>query len=250
MLLPFPFSWKRDAASAPDLDNTLLKTNLPRLAVLTVLAAGVAAFVALGAYRAFTFEALVEHKDAFITWADAHPILAPAAFVAAYLLLGFFGLPGSTVLNLTAGLLFDFVQGLALAVLGSALASALAFFSFRYLFRDFVLAKVRDRFPRMEEGLRREGASFVFAMRLVPLVPYSATNLILAVSPVPFVTYLWVSALALLPRHLLYVYAGTHLGDVQDPDDLLAPWLIGVLALLAVLPWMTKQAARRMRTRR
>jgi uncharacterized membrane protein YdjX (TVP38/TMEM64 family) len=105
---------------------------------------------------------------------------------------------------------------------------------------------MRGRFPNLEEGLRREGAYLVFTMRLVPLVPYSATNLILAVSPVPFVTYLWVSLVALLPRYLLYVYAGAHLGEVQDPDDLLAPWMIGVLALLALLPWATRYVARRM----
>ena len=229
------------------MDLRSLKTNLPRLAVLTVLVAGVVAFFVLGGYRVVTFDQLVDHKDAIIDWADAHTIVAPVAFVAAYLLLGFFGLPGSTALNILAGLLFDFVQGLLLVVLASTVASSVAFFSFRYLFRDYVLAKVRGRYPNLEDGLRREGFYFVFAMRLVPLVPYSATNLILAVSPVPFVTYLWVSLLAMSPRYLLYVYAGTHLGDVQDPDDLFSPALIGVLAVLAVLPWATKYVARRIR---
>ena len=232
------------------MDRQSLKTNLPRFVVLTVLAAGMAVFFVLGAHHTFTFEHLVDHKDAFIAWADAHSILAPVAFVAAYLLLGFFGLPGSTALNLMAGLLFDFVQGLLLVVLASTLASSLAFFSFRYLFRDYVLSKVRGRFSNIEEGLRREGAYFIFAMRLVPLVPYSATNLILAVSPVPFVTYLWVSLLAMLPRYLLYVYAGTHLGNVQDPDDLFSPSLIGVLAVLAVLPWALKHVMRRIGARK
>jgi uncharacterized membrane protein YdjX (TVP38/TMEM64 family) len=87
-------------------------------------------------------------------------------------------------------------------------------------------------------------------MRLVPLVPYSATNLILAVSPVSFVTYLWVSLLAMFPRYLLYVYTGTHLGDVQDPDDLFSPALIGVLAVLAVLPWALKHVMRRIGARK
>jgi uncharacterized membrane protein YdjX (TVP38/TMEM64 family) len=236
-------------AVVDDVDRQFLKTNLPRIAVLTVLMAGIAAFFALGAYRAFTFEHLVNHKDALIAWADARPILAPIAFVAAYLLLGFFGLPGSTALNVVAGVLFDFVQGLFLVILASTLASSLAFFSFRYLFRDYVHKKVRGRFPHLEEGLQREGVYFVFAMRLVPLVPYSATNLILSVSPVPFVTYLWVSLVAMLPRYVLYVYAGTHLGDVQDPDDLFSPTLIGVLAVLAVLPWVLKRIMRRLRER-
>jgi uncharacterized membrane protein YdjX (TVP38/TMEM64 family) len=226
-----------------------LKNNVLRLALLAVLAVGIVVFFLLGGHRVLTFEQLVAHKDALVGLADAHPIWSRITFLVAYLILGLFGLPGSTVLNLTSGLLFDFWGGLLLVILASTLASSLAFFSFRYLFRGFVEAKVRGHFPRLEEDLQREGAYFVFAMRLFPVIPYSFTNLVLAVSPVSFLLYLGVSLLALLPRYLLYVYAGTHLGDVQDPDDLFSPSLIGVLALLAVLPWALKWAAPRIRSR-
>jgi uncharacterized membrane protein YdjX (TVP38/TMEM64 family) len=175
--------------------------------------------------------------------------LAPIAFVAAYLMLGLFGLPGSTVLNVTSGLLFGLREGLLLVMLASTLASSLAFISFRYLFRGFVQAKVQGRFPELEEGLKREGLYFVFGMRLVPVIPFSVTNLILAVSPVPFGTYLWVTLLATFPRYLLYVYAGTQLGDVQDLEDFFSPSLIGVLTLLAVLPWALKQMMRKIKGR-
>jgi uncharacterized membrane protein YdjX (TVP38/TMEM64 family) len=231
------------------MDLGLLKKNALRLALLAVLTVGIAVFIFLGGHRALTFEQLVAHKDALIGSADTHPVWALVAFVAAYLILGLFGLPGSTVLNLTAGLLFDFREGVLLVILASTLGSSLAFFSFRYLFRSFVEARVQRRFPNLEEDLRREGAYFVFAMRLFPIIPYSFTNLVLAVSPVSFLVYLGVSLLALLPRYLLYVYAGTHLGDVQDPDDLFSPSLIGVLALLAVLPWVLKWAAPRIKSR-
>jgi uncharacterized membrane protein YdjX (TVP38/TMEM64 family) len=219
-----------------------LKINGPRLVLLIMLGAGIATFFILGGHHAITFETLVAHKDALIDLADNHPILAPMSFVATYLILGIFGLPGSTVLNLTAGVLFDFWKGLLLVMLGSTLASALAFFCFRYLFRSYVDAMVRSRFPKLEEDLEREGAYFVFAMRLFPVIPYSLTNLVLAVSPVRFLPYLLVSLLALLPRYILYVYAGDHLGDVQDVNDLFSPYLIGVLALLALLPWALKRA--------
>ncbi len=231
------------------MDIASLKTNAPRLALLALLVAGIAGFFVLGGYRAFTFDQLVEHRDSLIDLADSHPILAPISFMTVYLILGIFGLPGSTVLNLTAGVLFDFWKGLLLVILASTLASSLAFFSFRYLFRSYVEAKVRSRFPKLEEDLERQGAYFVFAMRLFPVIPFSLTNLVLAVSPVRFLTYLVVSLLALLPRYLLYVYAGDNLGDVQNPDDLISPTLIGVLALLAVLPWALKWAAPRIKSR-
>ena len=238
-----------DHDAPPPVWLRVLRAHGVRLLMLAVLVTGILVFLLLGGYREFTFEKLVSRKDALVALAAAHPVLSVLAFVAAYLVLGLFGLPGSTILNLTAGLLFHFRLGLLLVVLASTLASTLAFFSFRYLFRSFVEAKARRYFPRLEQGLQRQGAYFVFAMRLVPVIPYSFTNLVLAISPVRFVTYLWVSLVAMLPRYMLYVYGGMNLSQVRHPDDLLSPSLIGVLAVLAVIPWALKWAAPRIRGR-
>jgi len=229
------------------MDLALAKKNAPRVALLAILIAGIAAFFLLGEYRRLSFEHLVEHKDEMVSLARAHPVIASLSFVGAYLALGLFGLPGSTVLNIAAGVLFRFWTGLLLVMLSSTLASTLAFFSFRYLFRSYVDARVRSRFPRLEEDLEREGGYLVFAMRMFPVIPYSVTNLVLAVSPVRFLPYLILSLLGLLPRYLLYVYAGDNLGNIQNPDDLFSPSLIGALMLLAVLPWILKWLAPRLR---
>ena len=225
------------------------KPNAVRLLLLALIAAGAVAFLLAGGYRFLSFDNLVAHKDALIDWADARPLLAPGVWGAAYLVLGLFGLPGATVLNLTAGLLFDFWEGLLLAVAGSTLASAVAFLSFRYLLRGFVEERIRRRFPHLLEGLEREGVYFVLTLRLLPVIPFSATNVILAVSPVRFAPFLVFSILGLLPRYLLYVYAGAHLGDVQNPNDLWSLPLVGVLAALAVLPWLVKGVLRQMKHR-
>jgi uncharacterized membrane protein YdjX (TVP38/TMEM64 family) len=221
--------------------------NAVRLLLLALVAAGAVAFLLAGGYRFLSFDNLVAHKDALIDWADARPLLAPGVWGAAYLVLGLFGLPGSTVLNLSAGLLFDFWKGLLLVVVGSTLASAVAFLSFRYLLRGFVEERMRRRFPHLLEGLEREGVYFVLTLRLLPVIPFSATNVILAVSPVRFAPFLVFSILGLLPRYLLYVYAGAHLGDVQNPNDLWSLPLVGVLAALAVLPWLVKGVLRQMK---
>lgn len=221
-----------------------------RLLLLAVVAAGFGTFLLAGGRRFLTFEALVEHKDALVAWAVVHPVLAPSIWIGAYLVLGLFGLPGSTVLNLSAGLLFRFQQGLALVVLGSTLASAVAFLSFRYLLRDMAEAFVRKRFPELLATLEREGTYFVLTLRLLPVIPYSATNVVLAISPVRFWPCLFLSLLALLPRYFLYVYAGTHLGDIHNPDDLWSPQLVGVLALLALLPLLLRWIVPWVRRRR
>jgi uncharacterized membrane protein YdjX (TVP38/TMEM64 family) len=229
------------------MDSDLVRSNVPRLALFAVVAAGATAGVLLGWHHYLTFANLVAHKDALMALADTRPWLAPLLFCAAYAILGLCGLPGSRVLILTAGALSDFWKGLGLVALASTGASALAFLSFRYLFRDVVESRVRGKLREAEEGLRREGAYFVFALRLLPGIPYSVSNLVLSISPVSFGTYVGMSWLALLPRYMLYVYASTHLGDVQNLDDLFSPSLIAVPALLAVLPWIVKRVAHRMR---
>ena len=227
-----------------------MKSNVPRYWLLAVLCAGVAAFMVSGGYRFLSFHQLVAHKDALIAWAGARPVLAAAVWLTAYLILGLFGLPGSTVLNVSAGVLFDFQKGLALVVFASTLASSIAFLSFRYLFRDWVEERARRRFPHLVEELERDGLYFVFTLRLLPVIPYSVTNLLVAISPVRFWPCLLVSLVALMPRYLLYVYAGTHLGDLQSPGDLWSPKLIGVLSVLAVVPWVVHWTVRQWRRRR
>jgi uncharacterized membrane protein YdjX (TVP38/TMEM64 family) len=219
----------------------LPRSSGPRIALLALLATGAAAFVLLGGYRYLTFGELVEHEHVLVARANAHPVSAPLLFCLAYLVLGFFGLPGNTVLMISSGVLFGFWRGLCLVIMASTAASTLAFLSFRYLFRSLVEGRVSGRLREVEEGLRREGAYFVFALRLLPVVPYSVANLVLAVSPVTFGAYVGMSLLGLLPRYALYTYTGTRLGDVQNPDDLFSPPLVAALALLAVLPWIIRK---------
>lgn len=226
-----------------------MKSNAPRVVLLLVLCAGVAAFLAAGGHRFLSFDQLVAHKDALIAWTNERPAGAAALWVAAYVFIGLCGLPGSTVLNVSAGLLFGFEKGLALVVVASTLASSAAFLSFRYLFFDWVEERARRRFPHLIEGLEREGLYFVFTLRLLPVIPWSATNVVVAVSPVRFWPCLLVTLAALTPRFLLYVYAGTHLGDLQSPSDLWSPRIIAVLSFLAVVPWFVHLGVQRWRKR-
>jgi uncharacterized membrane protein YdjX (TVP38/TMEM64 family) len=206
--------------------------------------AGAVAFLVGGGYRFLSFDNLVAHRNALIDWADARPLLAAGLWILTYLALGLFGLPGSTVLNLSAGLLFHFREGLLLVVAGSTLSSAAAFLSFRFLLRDIVEERIRRRYPHLLERLEREGAYLVLTLRLLPVIPFSATNVISAISPIRFAPFLTFSVLGLLPRYLLYVYAGSHLEDVRSLNDLWSPPLVGALAALAVLPWLLRGVLR------
>jgi uncharacterized membrane protein YdjX (TVP38/TMEM64 family) len=217
-----------------------IRANRLRLALFGALVLGVGAFFVSGGHNLLSFGQLVAHKDQIVSQAAEHPFEAALAFLGAYLVLGLFGLPGNTVLYLAAGLLFGFANGLVLVLVGSTLASSLAFLSFRYLFGDFVEKWVKRRFPKLEKELARDDAFVVFSTRVLPVLPYSSANLILAVSPVRFAWYVAMTLVGLMPRYLLYVHAGTDLSALKDPNDLFSTSLVGALLLLAVLPWIFK----------
>jgi uncharacterized membrane protein YdjX (TVP38/TMEM64 family) len=110
------------------MDKKIFKTNGPRLALLVMVCAGIATFFLLGGHHLLTFDQLVARKNTLIGLAETHPGLAQLLFVTAYLILGLFALPGSTLLNVTAGVLFDFWKGLFWVIVASTLASSLACF--------------------------------------------------------------------------------------------------------------------------
>jgi uncharacterized membrane protein YdjX (TVP38/TMEM64 family) len=112
----------------------------------------------------------------------------------------------------------------------------------RLLLRDLVERFARGMLRVVEEGIAREGGLFVFAFRLMPVVPYSVINVILGACPIRFWTYVWVSFVASLPRYVLYVMTGTQIDRLRSFEDLYSPGLVATLAALGLLPLVVKRA--------
>jgi uncharacterized membrane protein YdjX (TVP38/TMEM64 family) len=221
-----------------------------RWALLAFLVALIAAVVALDLGRFLSLEQLRSSKAAIDAYRDAHPLLSSAMFFGAYVAATALSIPGAVVLTLAGGAIFGMLWGLALVSFASSLGATLAFVAARFLLRDAIQARYGDRLRAINEGVRKDGPYYLFTLRLIPVFPFVVINLVMALTPIRTWTFYWVSQVGMLAGTAIYVYAGTELGKIGSPKDILSPTLIGALALLGAFPLIARKVVEKFDARR
>ena len=219
--------------------------NRYRWLVLVLIAALVAAFFGLGFDRYLSLDFFKLQQAAVDAYYRAHPLHAAAIYFAIYVAVTGLSLPGAAILTLAGGAVFGLLWGTIIVSFASTLGATLAFLVSRFLLRDWVQRAFGDKLKPINAGIEREGAFYLFALRLVPLFPFFAINLVMGLTPIRTWTYLWVSQLGMLAGTIVYVYAGTQLGEFR-----VSAGLIVGLALLGVFPLIAKRALDAVRARR
>ena len=168
------------------------------------------------------------------------PVAFGAGLFMLFTLLSALALPGCSVLALAAGLCMGWLAGTLLVVLGSSVGATLSFLAARHWWREGVRRRWGHRLARVEDGLARDGAFYLFSLRVAPVIPYALINPLMGLSAMPTRQFFCVSLLGMLAGSAAYVYAGTTLARAQGWQDLFSPSLMAALALLAVLPWAAR----------
>ena len=194
---------------------------LGRLLALALLLAGVGLFFGQGWYRQLDLAALQASRGQLLAWRQAAPLASAGAFVAVYVLVTGLSLPGATVLTLAGGAIFGLLQGTVLVSIGSTLGATAACLLARTLLREPVRRRFGQRLGPIEEGVRRDGSAYLLSLRLVPVVPFVLVNLLMGLTPMPLLPFALVSQLGMLPATLVYVNAGTQLGQLTSLTGLL-----------------------------
>jgi len=205
-----------------------------RLVLFALIAAAVAAFFAFDLHRYFTLDFFKAQQAAIDTYYRAHPIQTAAIYFAIYVVVTGLSLPGAAVMTLAGGAIFGLLWGTVIVSFASTIGATLAFLASRFLLRDWVQSKFGDKLKTFNDGVAKEGAFYLFALRLVPAFPFVAINLLMGLTPIRTWTYLWVSQLGMLAGTIVYVYAGTTLGEFRISIELIAAFtLLGVFPLIA-----------------
>lgn len=190
---------------------------------------------------------LQTQRHEVLAWQAAQPLLFVLGFFVVFTALSALALPGCGLLGLAAGLCFGLVQGTAIVVLASTVGATLSFWAARYWWRDAVRARSGARLAHLEAGLAKDGAFYLFSLRLAPVIPYALINPLMGLSAMPTWQFFWVSCLGMLAGSAAYVYAGTLLAQAQAWQDVFtAPVLLGLL-VLAALPWVLRAGVRWLR---
>ncbi|BCO10526.1 hypothetical protein GF1_29020 [Desulfolithobacter dissulfuricans] len=163
------------------------------------------------------------------------------AYMIVYIVATGLSLPGAVILTLAGGAMFGLVTGTIVVSFASTIGATLACLAARYLLRDWVQERFGDKLRTINEGMAREGALYLFSLRLVPVFPFFLINLAMGLTSIRLTTFYLVSQLGMLPATIVYVNAGRQLAQIQSPADILSPGLLISFALLGLLPITTRK---------
>lgn len=180
----------------------------------------------------------------------ARPWAFGAALFLLFTVLSALALPGCSVLALAAGLCMGWLAGTLLVVLASTVGATLSFLVARHLWRDRVRQRFGHRLAGIEAGMARDGAFYLFSLRVAPVIPYPLINPLMGLSAMPARQFFAVSLLGMLAGSAAYVYAGSALGQAQRWQELFGPGLWAAATGLALLPWATRWGWRTWQRRR
>ena len=188
-----------------------------------------------------TLSYIKESQESFSFLYADHRALVIAGYMMIYILVTSLSLPGATVLTLAGGGLFGFWTGTLIVSFASTIGATLACFVARFLLGDWVQSKVGVRLKAVNEGIEREGAFYLFTMRLIPAIPFWIINLVMGLTKLPLFTFYWVSQIGMLPGTMVYVNAGKELAKVDSLSGILSPGLIISFLLLGLFPIVVKR---------
>jgi pyruvate/2-oxoglutarate dehydrogenase complex dihydrolipoamide dehydrogenase (E3) component/uncharacterized membrane protein YdjX (TVP38/TMEM64 family) len=212
-----------------------------KLLILLIVGLAIMAYLALDLGQYFNLDFIKARQQAF----DAHYLERPLATIAVFFILYVavtgLSLPGAAIMTLAGGALFGLALGTLVVSFASAIGATLAFLVSRYLLRDWVRTRFRDRLAAVDAGVARDGAFYLLTLRLVPLVPFVAVNLVMGLTAIRTWTFYWVSQLGMLAGTVVYVNAGTQLAQIDSLRGILSPAVIGSFALLGVFPLIAKK---------
>ncbi|WP_370263008.1 FAD-dependent oxidoreductase [Limnobacter sp.] len=222
---------------------------MKKIILLLVLLVVSAVFI-FDLHTLLTLESLKARLEEFRAFQAESPWLVAGVYFAAYVVVTAFSIPGAAVMTLAGGALFGLLQGLIIVSFASTVGATLAFLGARYLLRDSVQSKFGARLKAINAGVEKEGAFYLFTLRLVPVFPFFLINLLMGLTSMKAVTFFWVSQLGMLAGTAVYVNAGTELANINSLGGILSPGVLLSFALLGVFPLLAKKVTDKIKARK
>jgi len=205
-----------------------------------VLIGAIAAYFIFDLGQYLSLENFKASQADIVAVKDANPALYIAGFFLLYVAVTGLSIPGAAIMTLVAGALFGVFAGTLIVSFASTMGATLAFLSSRYLLRDWVQGKFGERLRAVDDGLEKDGAFYLFTLRLIPVFPFFVINLLMGLTRIKTGTFFWVSQIGMLPATIVFVNAGTQISRIDSTAGLLSPTLIASFVALALFPWAAK----------
>jgi dihydrolipoamide dehydrogenase len=224
--------------------------NMRKILLAIVIALLIAGFFVFDLWQYLSLDFFKSQQQAIVTYYQAHPFQTAFIFFALYVAITGLSLPGAALMTLIAGAIFGLLWGTVIVSFASTIGATLAFLIARFLLQKTVQSRFGDKLKAVNAGIERDGAFYLFALRLVPAFPFFIINLVMALTPLRTLTFYWVSQIGMLPGTLVYVNAGTQIGQLESLRGILSPSLIGSFVLLGIFPLVARKALDFIKARR
>lgn len=226
------------------------RSTFYKIAVLAALLLLVGLFFYFDLGRYLSLEYLKQSQVRFQQLYEQHRIAVLGSYMVIYVLVTALSLPGAAVMTLAGGGLFGLVTGTLAVSFASTIGATCACLASRFFLRDWVQNKFGEKLHTVNEGIEKEGAFYLFSLRLIPVFPFFIINLLMGLTTMPIRTYFWVSQLGMLPATIVYVNAGNELAKIDSLTGILSPSLIASFAVLGLFPLTVKKLMGRYRQSR
>ncbi|PMH44962.1 dihydrolipoamide dehydrogenase [Vibrio sp. 10N.286.49.B3] len=187
-----------------------------------------------------TLENAKAQQQALDTYINDNFISAAILYFGAYVVITAFSIPGAAVVTLLGAALFGFWTSLLLVSFASTIGATFAFLSSRFLLKDWVQNKFGDKLETINQGVEKDGAFYLFTLRLIPVFPFFLINLLMGLTPIKVSRYYLASQIGMLPGTAVYLNAGTQLAEIESLSGIVSPSVLASFALLGLFPFITK----------
>lgn len=215
---------------------------MKKLILLTVLVAAVGAYFIFDLGQYLTLDQLKSQQAALESYRADNPILVAILYLATYIVVTALSLPGAALMTLTGGAVFGVFWGTILANIGATIGATCAFLIARYVLGNWVQEKFGERITAINNGIEKDGAFYLFSLRLVPVFPFFVINVVMGLTKIRIWTFFWVSQVGMIAGAAVYANAGTQLAKLDSLSGIASPAILISFALLGVFPIIARKS--------
>ncbi len=214
---------------------------MKKILLLVVLIVIVMLFFSFDLGQYLTLGYIKSQQQIIHDYYQQNSLLTVLLFFILYVLITAISLPGAAVMTLAAGAIFGLLTGVVVVSFASSLGATCAFLVSRYIMRDAVQQRFAEKLKTINQGIEKDGAFYLFALRLVPAFPFFIVNMVMGLTHLKTRTFYWVSQLGMLAGTIVYVNAGTQLSQINALSDIASAEIIFSFVLLALLPFIGRK---------
>lgn len=215
--------------------------------ILGLILVAIIIFLGVNFSQYLTLENAKAQQEALTTYIDQNFVFSAAIYFFAYIAITAFSIPGAAVVTLLGAALFGFWTSLLLVSFASTMGATLAFLSSRYLLRDWVQNKFGNKLIAINQGVEKDGAFYLFSLRLIPVFPFFLINLLMGLTPMSVGRFYLTSQVGMLPGTAVYLNAGTQLATIESLSGIISPAVLASFALLGLFPIIAKWVMNKVR---